>query len=358
MRAPWYKAVFPVCRLAKDTEAEQVTTRGGSRFATSVGGTLTGRGGSLIIIDDPMKPEDALSKLERARVIDWYRSTLYSRLDNKRDDAIVLIMQRLHLDDLAGHVLEEGGWVHLNLPAIAPAAQTIPLCGGRVHQRKPGGLLIPQREPQAVLDDLRAKLGEYHFSAQYLQQPIPEEGALIKRAWFQTRDGSPAREPHDRIVQSWDTAGKAGELNDYSVCVTALAQGNRIAILHVLRERLDYPCLRRRGIAHALAWRADVVLVEDTVAGMALIQDVRAERTAGLARPIAIRPEGDKVMRMAAQSAKIEAGQVSLPKSAAWLEALRAEVLAFPGGAHDGQIDALSQLLAWLTRKRKRAGAW
>jgi len=114
----WYRALFPAMRVAKDTGTELVTTMGGSRYATSVGGTLTGRGADLIIIDDPLKAEDANSELARKRVIDWYGGTLVSRLNDKENGPIVVVMQRLHQDDLAGHLIRQsGGWHFLELPA-------------------------------------------------------------------------------------------------------------------------------------------------------------------------------------------------------------------------------------------------
>ena len=111
MRSDWYKQTFPRARIdkAKDTESEVRTTERGYRLATSVGGTLTGRGGDIIIIDDPIKPQDAQSKSVRDKTIQWYENTLLSRLDDKVHGAIVVVMQRLHLDDLAGHLLERGG---------------------------------------------------------------------------------------------------------------------------------------------------------------------------------------------------------------------------------------------------------
>src|SRR5882672_7668010 len=117
--APWYRALLPAMRPAKDSGTELVTTAGGSRYATSVGGTLTGRGADLIVIDDPLKAEEAMSELARKRVIDWYAGTLVSRLNDKNNGPIIVVMQRLHENDLAGHVLGLGGWEHLDLPAIA-----------------------------------------------------------------------------------------------------------------------------------------------------------------------------------------------------------------------------------------------
>ena len=117
MRSQIQQELFPGCRIssAKDTELEVMTTRRGYRYATSVGGTLTGRGGNLLIIDDPMKPQDAESVLARDNIKDWYSKTLLSRLDSKVDDAIIVVMQRLHVDDLVGHLLEQGGWTELKV---------------------------------------------------------------------------------------------------------------------------------------------------------------------------------------------------------------------------------------------------
>src|SRR5213082_4123571 len=114
-------------RAAKDSGTEFVTTAGGSRYATSVGGTLPGRGADLILVDDPLKAEEAMSEPARRRLIDWYGGTLVSRLNDKENGPIVVVMQRLHENDLAGHLLDQGGWDHLCLPAIALEDSVIPL---------------------------------------------------------------------------------------------------------------------------------------------------------------------------------------------------------------------------------------
>src|SRR5829696_8525502 len=168
MRSGPYARVFPRTRISasKDTELEMMTTARGFRLATSVGGTLTGRGGNLVIIDDPLKPQDAQSEAARDSLWQWYTNTLLSRLDNKAEDAIVLVMQRLHLDDLAGRLLELGRWHHLDLPAIAERDELIPLGPSREHFRRDGDLLHPEREPQWVLDDIKRGMGSLEFSAQ------------------------------------------------------------------------------------------------------------------------------------------------------------------------------------------------
>ncbi|MCJ2142107.1 hypothetical protein [Methylobacterium sp. E-066] len=138
-------------------------------MATSVGGVLTGRGGHIIILDDPIKPTDTLSEAVRSATNDRYDLSLLSRLDDKTTGAIILVMQRLHVDDLIGHLLEQGGWTVLNLPAIAEADQFIPIGQGRVHHRRTGDVLHPEREPLAVIEEQRRTMGGFNFAAQYQQ---------------------------------------------------------------------------------------------------------------------------------------------------------------------------------------------
>lgn len=350
MQSNWYRELFALTRIhaQKNTETEVRTTRHGFRLATTVGGTLTGRGGNLIVIDDPIKASDAASETTRNKVNLWFDETLLSRLDNKTDDAIVLVMQRLHVDDLAGHVLANGGWTHLDLPAVAEADATIRLGPDRVHRRRVGDLLHPAREPKAVLDQLKASMGASAFAAQYQQTPVPIGGNMIRWSWFQTYDEVPQRGRDDKIVQSWDTASKATELSDYTVGITFHVQGERIFIRDVVRERLDYPNLVRRVLAERSRWNPTALLIEDKASGTSLIQDLKAN----FVPVIPILPEGDKIVRMSAQSAKIEGGAVHIPRSAEWLGDFRNEILAFPHGQFDDQVDALSQGLHWITRRR------
>jgi predicted phage terminase large subunit-like protein len=343
MHSSLYRRLFPATRISpvKDTEREFVTTARGRRFTTSVGGTLTGRGGSIIIIDDPLKPKEAYSETIREKVKQWYANTLLSRLDDKTKDAIVVVMQRLHMDDLAGHLLEQGGWIHLNLPAKAEAPSRIALGAGRYHDRKEGELLNPAREPQEALDELKRGMGSTDFSAQYQQQPIDIGGNLIKWGWFKFYDDPPAHKPNDRIVVSWDTAMSDKELNSYSVGVVMQVRGGTVFVLDVVRERLDYPDLKRKVKALHAQWSGAnyTLLIENKGSGLSLIQDLRRENI----HAIAINPEESKVMRMNAHTAPIEAGAVWLPRRARWLEEFRHEISSFPSGRHNDQVDAFSQ---------------
>jgi len=355
MESDWYRRIFPRTRIHPDrnTQLEVMTTLRGLRLATSVEGTLTGRGGNFLIIDDAHKPDEALSDVRRQRVIDWVGTTLYSRLDDKKNDVIIVIQQRLHEDDLAGYFVRQGGWTHLNLPAITEEEQRIPIGYGRVHIRRPGDLLHPERESKQTLAAIRQSVGSYNFAAQYQQRPVPQGGGIIKWDWFGTYEERPSRQHGDLVVQSWDTASKSGELNDYSVGLLFLIRAGNYHLLDVVRKRLEYPELRRLVLTNAIRHDVHAILIEDQGSGIQLIQDLRSE---DCVRPIAIKPETDKITRMSVQTPAIEAGKVLLPKEAPWLADFRTELLMFPNGRHDDQVDAFSQFLAWIHRKQRLAG--
>jgi hypothetical protein len=214
MNSDWYRAAFPRSRLdpSKASEQEMMTLQRGYRLATSVGGGLTGRGGNYLIIDDPMKAGDAMSATHRASVIEWLSNTALSRLDDKRTGRVVIVMQRLHTDDLVGYLLDSNSdWMHLNFPAISDRPQWFDLGDGRLVGRDAGEALHPKREPLDALEQLRRTLGSHTYEAQYQQNPLPLEGGLIKWSWFMTYRQPPNPQPDDLIAQSWDTASKGSE---------------------------------------------------------------------------------------------------------------------------------------------------
>ena len=352
MTSPWYRALFQT-RLASEPLAELVTTRGGYRIATSVGGVLTGRGADVILIDDPMKPIDAMSESRCAAANDWFDSTLYSRLNDKAKGRIVIVMQRLHEDDLAGHVMRRGGWELVSFPAIAEDDErhVVETPFGGEFRRGCGEALDPAREPLELLQKIRQTIGEMNFSAQYQQRPAPAGGGMIKTAWFRRFSDRPAR--FDRIVQSWDTANKASELADYSVCTTWGLKSEKFYLLNVYRKKLSYPDLKRAVIEEDSRFSPEAILIEDRASGTQLIQELIA---AGCSRATRCSPEGDKVMRLYAQSATIENGFVFVPDEAPWLADYLAELTTFPAGRHDDQVDSTAQALAWSKRQPAEPG--
>jgi predicted phage terminase large subunit-like protein len=344
INSPWYREVFPGTLAARDIDTEFETTRGGGRLAVPVGGSITGRGGNFIIIDDPLKAEDALSRSMRDKCNEYFKHTLYSRLDSKVDGVIVLVMQRLHDDDLAGHLLKQGGWPHLNLPAIATRDERIALNEGAYHERKVGDVLHPAREPREALDEIKNMLGTLHFQAQYQQSPVPEAGNLVQRAWFRFFELPPPRTNSTRTVQSWDTAVKGDPTNDFSVCSTWLTQNGIHYLLDVTRHQCAYPALLQLAVDQYRRHEPDAVLIEDQGSGSILIQDLRHRHQISA---IPIKPIGDKTTRLGAASIAIENGTVYLPREAPWLGVFLNELLAFPQTRFDDQVDSVSQYLIW-----------
>jgi predicted phage terminase large subunit-like protein len=345
IESDWYCKLFPQTRIGlyKNTENEIELTERGYRIATSVGGTLTGRGGDLIIIDDPLKPIDALSESRRGAVNQWYANTLLSRLDDKRTGAIIIVMQCVHIDDLTGFVLaQQDEWSHLTLPAIAEHDEAIVLGRGRYYHRQAGEPLSQQREPVSVLEELRRQLGSDVFSAQYQQAPVPPGGAMIKRHWVQRYSELPPENRRLMILQSWDSAAKGGPDNDWSVCTTWMQTRDRQwYLLDVWRARVDYPSLKVKVAELARRWEARQVLIEESGTAIGLLQELKFI----VPGVTAIKTDRDKVTRMSLASATFEAGQVHLPTRAAWLAELEAELFAFPGSSHDDQVDSISQAI-------------
>jgi predicted phage terminase large subunit-like protein len=286
-----------------------------------------------------------MSQTKREAVNAWYSRTLLSRLNNKANDAIILVQQRLHMDDLAGHVEELDDWVTLRLPAIAEEDAQIPIGPGKVHERSAGDILHPMREPLAVLEGLKLALGSTIFSAQYQQCPVPPDREVVQWSWFK-RYAVPPPQHAMSICQSWDTASKADEQHDFSVCTTWGVAGGDLYLLDVDRARRDFPSLKRRIVEQATQWKARNIIIEDKGSGTSLIQQLRTEHN-GIPYPAAFLPRDDKITRLHAQSARIEAGHVWLPERAPWLEDLRAEIASFPHGRHDDQVDSISQFLSW-----------
>ncbi len=348
MLTPWYRRLFPRTVLDRQAAGNLNTTLGGKRYATSVGGVLTGMGADVIIVDDPMKPDDALSDAERTRANDWVQHTLFTRINDKKNQKIIIVMQRLHEADTIGHVMELADFKLLAFPAIA-AEDEVHLVrtpfGVLQYYRKTGEALHAEREPLETLEQQRRLLGTAYFAAQYLQSPTPPGGGLVKNHWLQRFDLN-KKPPFVRKVQSWDCASKSSQLNDYSVCTTWGITGTKeIYLLHVHRERMEYPALKRKVRQLAEQHGAGFVLIEDSSAGTQLIQELRSD---GFARIEPCKPLKDKVMRMAAQTPVIEAGRVYLPREASWLAAYEHELAMFPKGRHDDQVDSTAQALAYI----------
>lgn len=350
MRTSLYQKLFPGTAISKDKDTESFfrTTQNGQLMGTSVGGPLTGLGGQLLILDDPLKADDAASETQRAKVIEWYRSTALSRLDDPKTGAIVVVMQRLHLDDLTGYLLEQGGWDVLRLPAIADETQTYELYDGGTHTFEVGTLLHEDRLGQKELDEFRRNLGTAQFSAQYLQSPIPGSGTIFRWEWFKYFDHQPGLGEFEYLIQSWDIATTQSPTSNWSVCTTWGVLGEKSYLIDLHRVRLEFVPLVREIEKLERQYEPDVIAIEAAGVGQAVFQNVRALFPMGRVWPST--PTKGKSERAEGTTPVVEAGNVLLPRKAAWLNDFRDEVRAFPAGKYDDQVDSMVQFLAYRRR--------
>lgn len=185
LQSPWYRRAFPHTLLSDDQNEKDkfVTKARGHRLAVSVGGAAIGEGGNILIVDDPINPLQAGHRTQRDAVNAWFDHSFATRLDDKQRGAIVLVMQRLHAEDLSGYLLEKGGWEHLCLPAVEERKRVI-ACGNFSYTRQVGEVLHAAREPLPILERTKKELGSANFSAQYQQMPVRQSGSIVKREWF------------------------------------------------------------------------------------------------------------------------------------------------------------------------------
>jgi len=353
LESEWFQKTFPAVRLSRRKKAasEFETTQKGFRLNTSVGGSLTGRGGDLIILDDVHKPNEITSDVSREQVIEWYKNTLLSRFDNPSEGAVIVVMQRLHEEDLAGHLIEHGDFEHLNLPAISTETQTIPLHPRGSHRFKEGDFLHEARLSAEILDSIKSSLGSSLYSAQYLQTPYPRESDILTWGWFRTYDSVEDLE-FEKIVQSWDTAVKDGAHNDYSVCTTWGVIGKNCYLIDLFRRKMKIPELVRNVKSQASRSKANLVLIEDAASGSYIIEDCEDDLLDINCHVRGIKPTTNKIVRFENATPMIEAGKIHIPEYAEWMLRFKRELMAFPNVKHDDQVDSVSQFINWKHENR------
>ncbi|MCA9878432.1 MAG: phage terminase large subunit [Thermomicrobiales bacterium] len=321
----------------------------GARYSTSVGGVVTGIGADRLVVDDAHNVRDAESEAVREATLRWWDQAMSTRLNDPRTGARIVVMQRVHEADLAGHLIEQGGYVHLNLP-MEYEPETVHFTGfGQPDPRtEPGELLAPDRVGPAEIADLKLRLGSRAYAGQFQQRPAPAEGATLKAGWWEYWDPSAPLPPMDWLLQDWDTAFKTGQENDYSVGLTVGLSGGRIYVLDRWRDRVEFPQLKRAVASQYLKWRPDEVIVEDKASGQSLIQELAQEVELGsgqggvLIPVVAFNPgSNDKRQRASTASPYVEARRVLLPAGAPWVQEFVDECAMFPAGRHDDQVDAI-----------------
>ena len=338
-----YNRIFTDCTLSKDSSSVRRfhTTGSGVYYAVGAGGAITGRGAHLLLIDDPIKGrEDADSDAMRSNLIDWYRSTAYSRL--MPGGSIILIQTRWHEDDLAGWILRETShepWEIIELPAVLDEKAS------KILKRPKGQALWPEAYDQQRLEEIKKTAGSREWNSLYMQRPSAEEGNILKRYWWKewTEDNPPEC---NYILQSWDTAYTVKSTSDYSAVTTwGIFEHNGIQnaiLLSARRERWEFPELKSEAINLYNEFRPDVVLIEAKASGWSLIQELQR---AGIPITPFNPKKADKKTRAHSVTPLFESGRVWYPSSKYWAEDVINQCAQFPSSNYDDLVDSTTQAL-------------
>lgn len=351
IESDWYQARWgDRFRLADDDNLKTrfSNTHRGQRIATSVGASVTGFGGDVVIADDPHNVQQAESDAVRQSAVDWWNRAMSTRLNNPATGVRIVVMQRVHEADVAGAVKETGRYDHLNLPMeYEPDAANVTAIGWRDPRTVDGELLWPSHMDAAFVADKKLDLGSYAYAGQYQQRPAPVEGGILKAHWF-GRYIAPQTHYYS-MIQAWDTAFKTTDGADTSACVTIGVGGQGMDVLDVFAAKMEFPDLERAVQTQHMVWSHRYpglpfsVLIEDKASGQSLVQS--AKRWAGSTInviPVPVPAGMDKVRRVHEISPVVEAGRVRVPVNAPWLDDAMHEWTTFPMARHDDRTDALA----------------
>jgi predicted phage terminase large subunit-like protein len=330
---PTFREIFPGCQLSADSAAAYrfETTRSGEYSAVGRGGPVTGKGASLLILDDLIKDaSEANSEVTCRSTIDWIQNVAFTRLTPT--GRVLAIGTRWSDRDPMGWILQQAGWTVLHLPALAMANDPL--------GREPGEALWPSQFPVHVLEQIKRDIGGRNFETLYMGNTSAAGGTIFKREWFQRYQQRP--EKFSRIIQSWDTSFKTGATNDYSVGVTVGVTQTGFYLLNLVRGKWEFPELKRQFALQADMWRPSEILIEDRASGQSLNQELKLATNYPV---IPIKADRDKETRASATTGYYESSRVLFPADAPWVADLEDELASFPGGLHDDQVDALSQAL-------------
>lgn len=345
MESDWFIEHFPKVTISKDenTKSRYTTPNGGLRYSTSTGGTVTGMGADVIVIDDPQNPQLARSEKERENANLFFNETLRSRLNNPDKGVFIVIMQRLHENDLTGMLLntDAENWKHICLPA-EESNNVIP---SDLKDFYINGLLFPQRLNLSTLNGFKIGLGSYGYSGQYMQLPSPADGGILKRNWFNIINELPKDNNGNEVGIKWDffldTAYTDKSFNDATSILCAGYYNDNIYIKKVEEVRLEFPELVKKiqeFVANNQYSYQSRIFVEPKASGKSIIQQLK--RNTGLNMIEDKPPTQDKISRTASVSAIIEAGRVFL-LDGRYIDPFLDQCAAFPNGSHDDMVDTL-----------------
>lgn len=383
---PWYQRNFgDMFNLTGDQNQKTRfdNDKTGYRIATSVGGMGTGEGGDFIVVDDPLKQADAHSLPARESVIDWWDNTMSTRGNNPDKVVKVVIMQRLHEQDLTGHLLEKmktdgEHYEHLCLPARYETSVRVTSIGWRDPRTEPGQLLWPDRFTPDALARLESSMSRYAVAGQLQQRPSPDAGGIFKKWNWRYWQPKGVKLPpvvvevvdevtstvtlteieavdlpsaFDEMIQSWDCAFKDTQKSDFVAGQVWGRLGADRFLLDYYRDKADIVSTMSQVEKFTEKWpKTHAKLIEDKANGPAVMQ-ILGKKITGL---IAVEPEGGKIARAHASSPATESHNVYLPHPAlyGWVDTFRESCAIFPNGANDDDVDAFTQaMIRWQAAK-------
>lgn len=337
-----YRFFNPEAQLKIDRQNLWETMQGGSVQTAGAGGSITGKGADILIIDDPIKnASDALSPTIRQKIYDWYNSVALTRLEPS--GSIIIVQTRWHLDDLSGRLLQTGKYEHINFPAIAMENDIL--------GRKAGEALWSERYNIDKLNEFKNN-SLHWFNCLYQQSPTTEDTEKLKREYWKYLDESEIELSNGIIYQSWDTAFKTGEQNDYTVCTTWLIENERFILLDLLRKKIEFPQLEQECVRLARQYNPEYILIEDKGSGQSLIQSLK-QKTSEFnytIKPIIV--DKDKNIRVEMALNPFHKGQIYI-KKANWNDTIINECAEFPLSAHDDIVDSITQMINYIQKNRK-----
>lgn len=368
MQSPVYRRIFPGTVLDKKAVDHIRTTKGGHRYATSVGSDITGFGADEIIIDDPMQPDDAASEQVKERVRSWVQSSVLTRFDDQRKGALILVMHRLAPDDLSATMEPQADFV-LKLPLVAGKEPPITHNGRIVMRRQPGDILSPLRMDMADVEQLKASLPKYVWDGQYQQRPTLGGSGMLSIDRFRRYDV--AKPPKFELtMHSWDVGATIG--GNASVCTKwGLVRDNddvdTLYLLQVVTLKLELPEVRAAIKAEHHRDKPALILIDERGVGMGLYQELRREGYRNVLGSTetedaierdgkaGTRPSASKIERFGRAILAIDDGRVVIPSEAPWLERFLYEVAAFPNVADKDQVDSMAQIIGNFDTAIRRA---
>ena len=358
MNSDWYGELFPATLISpvKDTQGMFATTKFGGRMATSIGGILTGFGGDIVIIDDPQKPQDMEHESARHKARNWLLNTAMSRFNSPKDGILIIVMQRLHEDDLAGYLIENNPeFTVLKIPARADEQLVYKLDSGTKLRVEPGAYLQEDRFGPVEFEAKRKEMGSREFSAQYQLDPLPLDGGLFNIDWFLLSAEVPA---FSELIMSVDVA--VTESGGNYTAVTLWGHLDHHWYLTAC-HRFQFDAAKVRMAVEKLdqKYQPDLIVIDSTGVGKGMVAELRSQRFRHIYPSIA---KLSKIQRANDVVAMIEGGRVSILATAPGLAEFRKEIISFPNGKFDDFVDSMTQVLTFesgvirLARLHKRSG--